>query len=99
MRRKKYTTEEIIEMLFGPKPKPEISDVPKGWDDGYPRGTQTAQIEYYAYQRLDGINYEPTELHTKFLERNFEQDPEDILLKKQIENIQHLPNFKEWNFK
>ena len=105
-RQKSYDTEDIIRMAFGDRPNGELSEIPKGWQDGFTKGIQIAQIEYWAYQ-VYGKAYAPPEkkelcepaiLEVVRLERNSEQDPEDKLLVKQIENITNLFNFKSWNF-
>lgn len=95
------TVDDIIKYKFTTDlSNAELTDIPLGWDDGFPKDIIHKNVEYLGYTVVNtkGIkkNIEPIIKYKKFIEFNAGIDPEQKLLKKSLEMVETSDNFIEW---
>lgn len=76
--------------------KSELSEIPLGWDDGFPKDIIKKSIPFIGYTRIKNKNVEPLQVYTKFVEFNVGMDTEMKLLRKALQDIEELSYFVEW---
>lgn len=76
--------------------KSELSEIPLGWEDGFPKDIIKKPIAYIGYTRIKNKNIEPIKVYTKLVEFNVGIDPEMKLLRKALQDIEELSYFVEW---